>query len=242
MITCKEDLINTYIENDQGELRDLYLEKCDEFGIKTDKSRLYHAKSQTVGALDRDFEVWGNLHPRTIDKCRKLTLSDLKPTKQYAVLHKGGSYSFQSDKPIGNDVVACFDLAHSEKPLSEDFFDEKPRTKVGYEKVTESIFDLKDEFERGELYSDKDGKFKVEELAHLGACCQTGLIYRKVERPVEWWEDAVEFANNCEDMTSEYNKDSDSIYLYGTFSRDESCDFARILLEQEDENKNNASS
>lgn len=56
--------------------------------------------------------------------CRELSLSDLKPTKQYAVLHKGGSYSFQSDKPVGDDVVACFDLAHSEKPLSEDFFDE----------------------------------------------------------------------------------------------------------------------
>ncbi|AUR89598.1 coil containing protein [Vibrio phage 1.137.O._10N.261.46.B5] len=33
MITCKEDLHNTYIINDHGELRDLFLEKCKELGL-----------------------------------------------------------------------------------------------------------------------------------------------------------------------------------------------------------------
>ncbi|CAM0109115.1 hypothetical protein VPH209E381_0098 [Vibrio phage 209E38-1] len=33
MITCKEDLNNTYIINDRGELRDLFLGKCREFGL-----------------------------------------------------------------------------------------------------------------------------------------------------------------------------------------------------------------
>lgn len=34
MINKKEDLYNTYIVNDHGELRDLYLNACDKFGIK----------------------------------------------------------------------------------------------------------------------------------------------------------------------------------------------------------------
>lgn len=48
-----------------------------------------------------------------------------RPLKQYAVLYKGGGYSFQSDKPIGDDIIACFDLSHSEDPLSGDFLTRK---------------------------------------------------------------------------------------------------------------------
>lgn len=77
VIKCKEDLINTYIENDHGELRDLYLAKCKEFGICADD---IDKNSGTIGVLDRcDISMWHNLMERTIEKCKKLTLSDLKP-------------------------------------------------------------------------------------------------------------------------------------------------------------------
>lgn len=129
MIVCKEDLINTYIENDYGELRDLYIEAMNIFGIRSPVEGrfdyLLKGEKKYIACMT---EFCRNGQPEwssnycEVRALKKLTLSDLKPTKQYAVLHKGGSYSFQSDKPIGDDVVACFDLAHSEKPLSEDFF------------------------------------------------------------------------------------------------------------------------
>ncbi|UYE90974.1 hypothetical protein [Vibrio phage vB_VaS_L1] len=64
------------------------------------------------------------------------------------------------------------------------------RTRTEYEKVTESIFDLRDEFERGELYRHSYGFRKIETLAYLGACCQNGNIFKKVEKEIDWRKDA----------------------------------------------------
>lgn len=151
MIKCKEGLINTYIENDFGELRDLYLAKCEEFGICADD---IDKNSGTIGVLDRcDISMWHNLMERTIDKCRKLTLSDLKS-----------------------------------------------RTRTEYEKVTESIFDLRDEFERGELYftanGDIDNMRVIETELHLVQLLKShmeftnrGYVYRSTEKQVDWREE-----------------------------------------------------
>lgn len=60
-------------------------------------------------------------------------------------------------------------------------------SRTEYEKVTESIFDLKDEFERGELVS-KVGErvVKLESEKHFVTQYSFGYIHRKVEKKIDW--------------------------------------------------------
>lgn len=90
MITCKEDLMNTYIENDFGELREVYLSVCSKFGL-----HLYHDGEQSfdVNFYDGKYircdkyslEDSENVLQSIDDNClgkyneKQLTLSDLKP-------------------------------------------------------------------------------------------------------------------------------------------------------------------
>ena len=76
------------------------------------------------------------------------------------------------------------------------------RTRTEYEKVTESIFDLRDEFEHGELYGDNTGVTKIETLAHLGACCQVGNVFRKVEKEIDWRDEVREFLESCKQISN----------------------------------------
>ena len=89
MINCKEDLYGTYIENDNGELRNLYLSKCQEFGLNIN-SACYVTRSALIFAKE-DFGRFGNVdHADTVDFIRfkynttkELTLSDLKPVIEW---------------------------------------------------------------------------------------------------------------------------------------------------------------
>ncbi|AVR75852.1 hypothetical protein ValSw33_28 [Vibrio phage ValSw3-3] len=64
------------------------------------------------------------------------------------------------------------------------------RTRTEYEKVTESIFDLRDEFECGELYrlrkDDIDGYVKVTDLKVLVEEIKGCGIFRLVEKEIDW--------------------------------------------------------
>lgn len=84
---------------------------------------------------------------------------------------------------------------------------EKPRTRIEYEKVTESIFDLRDEFERGELHGDDAGVTKIETLAHLGACCHTGNVFKRVEKEIDERQEFIERAEKLiyASKTAEYS-------------------------------------
>ena len=164
MIKCKEDLINTYIENDHGELRDLYIKKAIELGFSHQGYR-----DRDLNWYNLDFigicEGWDNdmlgqtmSEGEKIDdyECKKLTLSDLKP-----------------------------------------------RTRTEYEKVTESIFDLRDEFGRGELYFDRDrctggiyvSSDQYQKIRDMNDFSQAALnnIYRKVEKEIDWRDDICEW-------------------------------------------------
>lgn len=53
-------------------------------------------------------------------------------------------------------------------------------------------------------------------------------LYRKIETPIEWWEDAVEFVKplgHSEIVNGQ-------LLVEAAMTRDQWCDFARILLEQ----------
>lgn len=59
------------------------------------------------------------------------------------------------------------------------------------------------------------------------------LVYQRIETPIEWWEDAVAHAKQCKQVnTAIYQPEHDSIDIDGSMTREEACDFARILLEQ----------
>lgn len=119
--------------------------------------------------------------------------------------------------------------------------DLKPRTKVEYKKVKLSLPERIEILESGEwLYLDPDGRTHID--MHCTANWTVGAlrdkeVYRKVERPVEWWEDAAEFIveNDDDDLSAYFDKQSGGLRINTNLPRDKWCDFARILLEQEGE-------
>lgn len=69
-------------------------------------------------------------------------------------------------------------------------------------------------------------------------------LHQKVTKPIEWWEDACEHVkdSSSDDWELEVTSDGKVMRMTAEMTRDQWCDFARILLEQEDENKINATS
>lgn len=198
MITCKEDLINTAVFCHKGELRELYLEKCREFGIEWLHTTL-NIDSYQLLRVDEDGRLQG-VKTETGDhynSAKRLTLSDLKP-----------------------------------------------RTKVEYEKCKhKSAWEvIKEHEESGNLFICEHADDEVfnsdypvcgYDMACIKDAILSEIIYRKVERPVEWFDDVLEYL--------EQNRQSGSCDEQGVLSvgadmtRDQWCDFARIILEQEGE-------
>ncbi len=144
MITCKEDLIDTYVKN-TPELRREFISFAVKFGLIDSKSKIGESREDAVVACWSDATggnptvgCWFAFADQIKEECRELTLSDLKP-----------------------------------KPTK-------------FVKVEESIFDLKSEFERGELYvSTCEGHYtqlKCENKLYLAA--HKDSIYRKVD--IDW--------------------------------------------------------
>lgn len=86
MITCKEDLVNTYIENDKGVLRDVYVSLCLLHGINHQYHRnrdnnWYDSPYVGVSAAWSSKEI-GQAYTNSLGlaDCKQLTLTDLLPT------------------------------------------------------------------------------------------------------------------------------------------------------------------
>lgn len=198
MILSKKKLFNTYIENDKGELRDLYFSAIEKSGLETKVDGLYSDYNHRfISVLGDCNYVQSISDPLLVRKCKKLTLSDLKP-----------------------------------------------RTKVEYvhlDRTNFNVWDLKPLLDSGELYSKtSEGEYdqycKSSPTYMLRHFMEYG-VYRKVERPVEWWEDAVEFIveSDDDDLSAYFDKQSGNLRVNTNLPRDKWCDFARILLEQEGE-------
>ena len=211
MITSREDLINTYIENDHGELRDLYLSECERFNLIINSA--CHTTDSEVIFTKLDKGKFGNVDHSGPDieyllvnygEMKKLTLSDLKPrTKVEYELIKfestAGAYRAMLDG----------EKLYSQDGESEFLFDGK--NFVGID-IDGGVYTL-------ECHSNNEP------------------FYRKVERPVEWWDDVVEFIveNDDDDLSAYFDKQSGNLRVNTNLPRDKWCDFARILLEQEGE-------
>jgi hypothetical protein len=135
------DLKNTYIENDFGELRDLYITSRNAGTLSFYKTTPLYS-GNFIWSGDDDHLGFASEKFCIEQGCRKVTLADLKP-----------------------------------------------RTKVRYVLVgDESIFSLKEDFEKGNLY---DGPIhtKVTREAHLISSWNNGILYRRVEKELTWWDE-----------------------------------------------------
>ena len=114
MITCKEDLIGTYIKNDNGELLKLYIEKCLSLGFRLSPAFsggrvLDETLTHVAVGIDRDcvWAVRGNYNAME----KQLTLEDLKPQTKEVEWVNGLP-------PVGVECEAVF-IEHEHKGYGE---------------------------------------------------------------------------------------------------------------------------
>lgn len=142
MITCKEDLLKTYVVND-GEIRSLYVGLCNKFGIECESN------SNASGAVD-------------------VTNAD------YIEVYAGICFYTNTPSKESSRELTIDDLKEKTKPTK-------------FVKVEGSIFDLKEEFEKGELYrvyahhGDNPMHGAIDSEFSLIQAADRSNIYRKVE-------------------------------------------------------------
>lgn len=185
MITCKEDLFDTYIKNDFGKLRDLYVSACNEFGIE----KFIDCK------LDLDVIAVFSCNSGISDPWELIDINS----------------NDEEDEISGMTELTLKDLA---KPNPTKFV-----------KVEESIFDLKSEFERGELYSsDCEGHYtqlKCEKKLYLAA--HQDSVYRQVE--IDWRDEVKEVYDAVELPSGEQG----SLYMGEDWDEQEFIKFCHLV-------------
>ncbi len=103
------------------------------------------------------------------------------------------------DSELGDELGSMACEVWGVLPLvSNESIEAKPkRTKVSYEKVTESIFDLKEEFERGDLYEKGMGYYTMlASESDFAFAYRESAIYRRIETEVSEREEFIEIACN----------------------------------------------
>ena len=115
MITCKEELQNTYVNN-TTELRKAFIAKLKELGVDTKISP--SGSPESVVAYWDDIRCgrfisgcWHSYADEVRNQCKQLTLEDLKPqTKEAgwvngdACIYDGSEYTFVGMTPTFNDL------------------------------------------------------------------------------------------------------------------------------------------
>ncbi len=108
---------------------------------------------------------------------------------------------------------------------------EPKRTKESYEKVEYShAWEIIKLYEDGvELFKTDSDKLQIKRINSIALRAQSGYsFYRCIETPIEWWEDAAEFIN----QHGFAGFANGNLEAQVSMTRDQWCDFARILLEQ----------
>ena len=141
------------------------------------------------------------------------------------------SYDGESiESPSTNNKKVAFDEIVGSK--------KEPRTKEVHEKVELSLVEKVTLLDSGEwLYTKPNGRTHIDlECAKSWslAALDGVEVYRKVTKPIEWWEDACEHvkASSSDDWELEVANEGQVMRMTAEMTRDQWCDFARILLEQ----------
>lgn len=117
------------------------------------------------------------------------------------------------------------------------FTEKEPRTKEEYEIVECFSFALEADFNAGILFRpnelDGQGYLKCETEDDVAYAAANEMLFRKVTKPIEWWEDLVEYIEKTTDDSGyAESKKGEKLNIVASMTRDQWCDFARILLEQ----------
>ena len=185
MITKKEDLINTYIKNDSGELRDLYNKKAVDLGLSINAACIVTSSRFIFTKMNHG--RYGNVdHASSLDylvsrygPMRELTLSDLKPRTKTEFVECGNLQSaldefesmsgfefYPDDKGCGDRInsVRYLALAYGNNSLYrkvETEIDERQEFINVAREVTSATPNSKAAVSFGMLYD--SGKFKLVE-------------------------------------------------------------------------------
>lgn len=121
---------------------------------------------------------------------------------------------------------------------SKEGYFKSHRNKDAYEKVELTLAEKVEILDSGEwLYTRHDGSAHID-LERAKEWSLQDLdgseFYRKITKPIEWWEDAAEYVNAIVDGGASCVDADFSMTVSANMNRDQWCDFARILLEQED--------
>ena len=94
------------------------------------------------------------------------------------------------------------------KPTSFGAIPEKPRTKVEYVKVTDSIFDLRPDFEAGELFSRVNHArdySTINNTQTLAQALHQSCCYRRIETPMTWKEELYDYLDSSCEMSDDFD-------------------------------------
>lgn len=122
---------------------------------------------------------------------------------------------------IGDHYIGPFvDMDVAQKAVSaiNKQFAPKPRTRTEYEKVTESIFDLRDEFERGELYCKHEHARECTQITNTQTLAQAlhgGYCYRLVEKEIDERQEFIERAKDLIDASKDADYSLGNMYDAG---------------------------
>ena len=179
-----------------------------------------------------------NTNKEDLEKA-KLTLDGKSWSWGYLI--EGSYFDFDEEQIDSENPYGCeYNMGDGCWSL---FIGTDTRTKEVYEvceygnKQSNKVYD----FEQGkELFrcsgSGRDhGYLKIETIEELfDSIIEDEQLYIKVTKPIEWWEDAVDFIveNKDDELSAYFDKQSGYLRVNASLPRDKWCDFARILLEQ----------
>lgn len=174
-----KDLINTYIENDNGKLLKLYMETCSSVGLHVfhDGNEAFDAEFYRSGLFIACNEYSDPSSEGVLQLF--MTDEDLGYELTWEELAKMNIDNLATQTPEEKEALDSIKSVHLRDYQKAD----KPHVKVEYEKVTESIFDLRKEFERGELHYVFSGEnwFTFNDEASLVVGFKEGNVYRRIE-------------------------------------------------------------
>ncbi len=202
MINKKEDLYGTEFAITNKEEAQALQDLCDSLGIEPGD---WSGCQYTGGAMRGlvSFDI-GTAH-----SCKLVFTSKLPDT----------------------DTMEEFKLLR--KADISEILKEQKRTKESYEKLNfNHAWEAVKHIENGGSFFVKKTEglspFWVE-ISHLqGAVADWKFAHERIETPIEWWEDAAEFINQHGFAGFANGK----LEAQVSMTRDQWCDFARILLEQ----------
>lgn len=139
-----ENLVNTKVYSTDEEVVRMYAELIG-VNYKMDHEKYsaagyaYREMTLCVECFRSGYKVdkfWGEITEPQIRALHREKFPDqyAERESQYAVLRKGGRYTFEHGKPVDfGDVVGCFKCSDSVKPLPSTFFDEPKDNEVKFD-------------------------------------------------------------------------------------------------------------